>query len=93
VGGVIRSTPRFDLRIPFDEIVDAQAEIARLKKDIDGLTKDIASKEAQLGNVTFRSKAPERIVKGMETTLEERRVELRKLMDRVAQLEKGNRST
>lgn len=93
VGGVIRSTARFDLRIPFDEVVDPQAELERSKKDIEGLTKDIASKEAQLGNETFRSRAPERIIKGMETTLEERRVELRKLIDRVAQLEKGNRST
>jgi len=92
-GGVTRSTPRFDLRIPFDEIVDPQAEIARLQKDIERLRKDIASKEAQLGNETFRSKAPEGIVKGMESTLEERRGELRKLVDRVAGLLKGNRST
>jgi valyl-tRNA synthetase len=91
-GGAIRSTPRFDIRIPFEEIVDPRVEMARSKKDIEGLAKDIASKEAQLGNETFRSKAPERIIKGMEATLEERRVELRKLMDRVAQLEKGNRS-
>src|SRR5271163_154597 len=89
VGGAIRSTPRFDVRIPFDEIVDPRVELARSKKDIEGLTKDIASKEAQLGNDTFRSKAPERIIKGMEATLEERRMELRKLTDRVAQLEKG----
>jgi valyl-tRNA synthetase len=89
VGGAIRSTPRFDVRIPFDEIVDPRVELARSKKDIEGLTKDIASKEAQLGNDTFRSKAPERIIRGMEATLEERRMELRKLADRVTQLEKS----
>jgi valyl-tRNA synthetase len=91
-GGVIRSTARFDLRIPFDEIADPKTEIARSKKEMEGLAKDIASKEAQLGNETFRSKAPEKIVKGMEATLEERRVELRKLTERVAQLEKTIRS-
>jgi valyl-tRNA synthetase len=93
VGGVIRSTARFDLRIPFAEIVDSQAEIARSKKEIEGLTKDIASKEAQLANETFRSRAPEKIIKGMEATLEQRRVELRKHMDRVAEFEKSDRST
>jgi valyl-tRNA synthetase len=91
-GGVIRSTARFDLRIPFDEIADPKTEIARSKKEMEGLAKDIASKEAQLGNDTFRSKAPDKIVKGMEATLEERRVELRKLTERVAQLEKTIRS-
>ena len=89
VGGVTRSTARFDLRIPFDEIADPKTEIARSKKEMEGLAKDIASKEAQLGNETFRSRAPEKIVKGMEATLEERRVELRKLTERVAQLEKS----
>ena len=93
VGGVIRSTARFDLRIPFAEIVDSQTEIARSKKEIEGLTKDIASKEAQLANETFRSRAPEKIIKGMEATLEQRRVELRKHMDRVAEFEKSDRST
>ncbi len=92
-GGVIRSTARFDLRIPFDEIADPKTEIARSKKEMEGLAKDIASKEAQLGNETFRIKAPEKIVKGMEATLEERRVELRKLTNRVAELEKTMQST
>jgi valyl-tRNA synthetase len=92
-GGVIRSTARFDLRIPFDEIADPKTEIARSKKEMEGLARDIASKEAQLGNETFRSKAPEKIVKGMEATLEERRVELRKLTNRVAELEKTMHST
>ncbi len=93
VGGAIRSTPRFDLRIPFEEIVDPRVDMARIKKESEGLAKDIASKEAQLGNETFRSKAPEKIVKGMESALAERRVELRKLMDRLAELERGNRLT
>ena len=92
VGGVIRSTARFDLRVPFAEIVDSQAEIARSKKEIEGLAKDIASKEAQLANETFRSRAPEKIIKGMEATLEQRRLELRKHMDRVAEFEKSDRS-
>jgi valyl-tRNA synthetase len=92
VGGVTISTARFDLRIPLDDIVDPQARIARFKKEIEALTKDIASKQSQLSNETFRSRAPEKIVKGMESTLEERRVELRNLKDQLAQLEKTDLS-
>jgi len=85
--GMIRTTAEFDLRVPFAEIVDPQAEIARLKKEIEGLQKAIASKERQLGDETFRSRAPGDIIKKLEATLAEQRVELQKLQERLAQLE------
>jgi len=87
VGGATHATAKFDVRIPFAEIVNPQTEILRLKKEIEGLEKAIASKEAQLGNETFRSRAPENIIKGMEATLAEQRTELHKLQDRLSQLE------
>jgi len=52
-----------------------------------GLQKAIASKENQLGNETFRERAPEPIVKQMEETLSGQRIELQKLSDRLQQLE------
>jgi valyl-tRNA synthetase len=86
-GGGARSTSQFDLRIPYlEETVDAAAEIARIGKEIDGLQKAIASKEKQLGNETFRSRAPENIIKQMEETLAGQRVELQKLQTRLGQL-------
>jgi valyl-tRNA synthetase len=88
--GMTRSTSAFDLRIPFTEIVNPQVEIARLRKEIEGLQKAIASKERQIGDETFRSRAPEKIIKGLETTLAEQRIELQKLQERLAQLEKGS---
>jgi valyl-tRNA synthetase len=88
--GMTRSTSAFDLRIPFTEIVNPQVEIARLRKEIEGLQKAIASKERQLGDETFRSRAPEKIIKRLETTLAEQRIELQKLQERLAQLEKGS---
>jgi len=88
--GMTRSTSAFDLRIPFTEIVNPQVEIARLKKEIEGLQKAIASKERQLGDETFRSRAPEKIIKGLEATLAEQRIELQKLQERLRQLEKGS---
>jgi valyl-tRNA synthetase len=70
--------------------VDVTAEKVRLKKEIEGLQKAIVSKERQLGDETFRNRAPEKIIKGLETTLVEQRVELRKLQERLGQLEKGS---
>jgi valyl-tRNA synthetase len=86
-GGGARSTSQFDLRIPYlEETVDAAAEIARIRKEIEGLQKAIASKEKQLSNETFRGRAPENIIKQMEETLASQRVELQKLQTRLDQL-------
>jgi valyl-tRNA synthetase len=88
--GYFHQTADFELHIPFEEIVDPQVEIARLKKDIEGLQKAVISKEKQLGDETFRSRAPEKIIKGLEVTLAEQRVELQKLQDRLSQIEKDS---
>ena len=87
-GGVIRSTPRFDLRIAYGEAVDVQAEIARLRKETDRLAKDIESKQTRLADQAFRSRAPQEIVRGLESTVRERQVEYQKLIERLTQLEK-----
>ena len=87
-GGGVRSTAAFDIRIPYAaETVDAAGEVARLKKEIEGLEKAIASKEKQLGNETFRSRAPENIIRQMEETLAGQKVELGKLQERLRSLE------
>jgi len=87
-GGGMRSTAEFDLRIPYaEETIDVAAELGRLKKEIEGLEKAIASKEKQLGNETFRSRAPEKIIAQMEEMLAGQRVELGKMVERKAQLE------
>jgi valyl-tRNA synthetase len=87
-GGVVRSTAVFDLRIAFSESVDVAAQAAKLRKERDRLAKDIESKRVRLGDSAFRSKAPEHVVRSMESTLLEREAELKKLADRLAQLEK-----
>jgi len=86
--GVVRSSKDFELFIPYEATFDLRAEISRLRKDVERLTKDIATKEQRLEDQTFRSRAPEHIVKGLETTLAERRAELEKVKERLAQLEK-----
>jgi valyl-tRNA synthetase len=90
-GGTVRSTARFDVRIAHStDAVDAQAEKARLKKEIESLEKAITSKENQLGNETFRSRAPEKIIRGMESTLAEQKVELEKLKVRLRDISRAS---
>ena len=89
-GGAVRSTAKFDVRIAYaTEAIDISGEIARLRKEIDGLQKAIASKERQLDDASFRRRAPEKIVRGMEATLAEQKLELQKLLLRLSQLDRA----
>jgi valyl-tRNA synthetase len=89
-GGSVRSTAQFDVRIAFEaDRVDVAGESARLHKEIEGLEKAIASKEKQLGDSTFRSRAPEKIVRAMEATLTEQKLELQKLRKRLEELDQA----
>jgi valyl-tRNA synthetase len=87
-GGAIRSTSKFDVRVAYvTDTVDIAGEVARLRKEIDGLDKAIGSKERQLNDENFRSRAPEKIVRGMEATLSEQKLELQKLRVRLSQID------
>ena len=89
-GGGMRSTAEFDVQIPYAaDTVDVAVERARLKKEIEGLQKAIASKEKQLGNETFRSRAPAPIIAQMEEALNGQRIELGKSLERSRQLGGG----
>jgi valyl-tRNA synthetase len=85
-GGAVRSSAQFDLRAEYAETVDAGAERTKITKELDGLRKAISSKERQLGDETFRSRAPEKIIRGLEATLAEQRIEMHKLTERFEQL-------
>ena len=85
--GVLRSSAQFDLRISYGEGIDKQAELAKLKKEMERLAKDIESKRARLADENFRSKAPPNIVGNLQETLAERETEQKKLGERLAELE------
>ena len=87
-GGLVRSTAQFDLRMAYGQAEDLRGEVIKLRKEKDRLAKDIESKKQRLADEAFRSRAPENIVRGLESTLHEREVEYRKLRDRLAHLEK-----
>jgi valyl-tRNA synthetase len=89
-GGAVRSTAQFDVRIAHStEVVDISGERVRLRKEIEALEKAVGSKERQLGDQTFRSRAPEKIIRGMETALAEQKLELQKLRSRLDDLDKA----
>jgi len=87
-GGGARSTAEFDVRIPYaTDTMDVAVERSRLRKEMEGLQKAITSKEGQLGNETFRSRAPEKIIKQMEEALATQRIELQKIEQRLRSLD------
>jgi valyl-tRNA synthetase len=86
-GGAVRSTAKFDVRMAYaTDVGDVAAERARLRKEIESLEKAIGSKETQLGNPTFRGRAPGKIILGMEATMAEQKLELDKLNARLRDL-------
>jgi valyl-tRNA synthetase len=85
-GAAVRSTAEFDLRIAYGEAIDKGAEVARIQKEIERLTKDIDSKKARLADETFLSKAPPKILDDFRATLTAREIELQKLTERLKQL-------
>jgi valyl-tRNA synthetase len=85
-GAAVRSTSQFDLRIVYGEAVDKDVELSRLRKEIDRLAKDVASKQSRLADETFISKAPAKIVEDLRATLAARQIEHQKLLDRLNQL-------
>jgi valyl-tRNA synthetase len=74
----IRSTAEFDLTL---EIPEAQmhAQRARLEKDKEQFEKVIANSERQLGDETFRSKAPQKVIDGITQKLEGYKTQLAKI--------------
>lgn len=83
---IVRSMAQFELRIHVDEVRDVHAEIAKLKKEEERLKKDIEAKKIRLADDTFRSRAPDQIVRGLEATVLERQREYQKIVDRLTEL-------
>jgi len=69
------------------ELIDLEAETARLKKEIGKLEKDITGIEKKLGNENFLAKAPEEVVEEQRERLEAARARREKLsgaLDRIS---------
>ncbi|MCI1982447.1 MAG: valine--tRNA ligase [Oscillospiraceae bacterium] len=77
-------TPDAKLFIPTDELVDKQAELSRLHKELESAKKQYATAQAKLGNENFLSKAPAKVVSGV-------RQNAQKLSEHIALIESGIR--
>ncbi|HYL11062.1 MAG TPA: valine--tRNA ligase [Candidatus Acidoferrales bacterium] len=86
-GGTVRSTARFDMRVASAEAVDIATEMGRLRKEMERLERDVESKKHRLEDATFLSKAPHHIIKGLRDTFFERQIELKKIKQRLEQIE------
>lgn len=61
-GAVSIVTADATIRIPLDELVDRQAELARLNKEREMVRKQLDGVLARLANKSFTDKAPENVV-------------------------------
>jgi valyl-tRNA synthetase len=85
--GPVRSTAQFDLRIQMEEVQDNPEELSNLRKERDRLEKIVESQGKQLADPGFREKAPAAIREKLEAAKTERVRELRKILNRIEQLE------
>ncbi|PWV58881.1 valine--tRNA ligase [Plasticicumulans acidivorans] len=75
-----------EILIPLAGLIDKDAELARLAKEIERIVKDIARIEAKLANPAFADKAPADIVAKEREKLDAQRVALGKLQDTHARM-------
>jgi valyl-tRNA synthetase len=87
--GPVRSTAQFDLRVGYGEGVELGPEVTRLRREKERLARDLESKQNRLADQRFRSRAPAEVVRQLEATFAERRLEFAKLTERLEQLEQS----
>jgi valyl-tRNA synthetase len=81
-GAVSIVTNGATIKIPMDDLVDREAEKARLQKEKDNIQKQLAGVEARLANKAFTDKAPAQVVQTA-------RDQAQQLRDKLALLEQS----
>lgn len=74
--------------VPMAGLIDKDAELARLNKEIDKLQKDIQRVEGKLGNSKFVDKAPEAVVQKERDKLADIQSALANLTEQKTKIEK-----
>ncbi|HBN81852.1 MAG TPA: valine--tRNA ligase [Ruminococcaceae bacterium] len=74
--------------IPMEELVDRQAELARLNKELESAQKQLSNAEAKLHNEKFLAKAPENVVNGVRGNAEKLTEKISGIRSALAGLEK-----
>jgi valyl-tRNA synthetase len=75
------------LLVPLKGLVDVQAEVARLGKEIDRLQQDVARQEAKLGNESFVARAPADVVAKERQKLEDNVQAVRQLTEQMKRIQ------
>lgn len=78
---------RLELLIPMAGLIDKQAELRRLNKEIGKLEKDIQQAEVKLENPNFKDRAPAEIISKARDKLEQARATREKLLKHRSKIE------
>ncbi len=73
--------------VPLEELVDMEAELARLAKEKDRLTKEVQRVEKKLANQGFVSKAPQKVVDEEKAKMAKYTEMLEKVVQQLTQIE------
>ncbi|MGM0652214.1 MAG: valine--tRNA ligase [Bacillota bacterium] len=79
-----------EVYLPLEGVVDLEAEIARLEKELDELLKEIKKTEGKLYNRGFRSKAPKEVIAKEKARREEQENRLVRLKQRLKELKQAD---
>lgn len=76
-----------ELLIPMSDLIDKQAELARLQKEVDRLQKDSERTEGKLANESFVAKAPAAVIDKEREKLAENARALSKLKEQISAIQ------
>ena len=72
--------------LPMDDLIDRAAERARLEKELASAQKQLDTVKSKLGNETFMSKAPEKVIAGVRQNGEKLEEQVRRIQEALAAL-------
>lgn len=75
------------LLVPLAGLIDKDAEIARLEKDIEKTEKDLTKGKAKLANESFVAKAPAQVVDQEKKRVQQQEIDLSNLRDQLKKIE------
>ena len=78
---------KLEIHIPLADLIDKNAEIARLTKEIEKLNQDIQKSSNKLDNPNYRNKAPQDVVAREEQRLNQNQLTLEKLNTQLKNIE------
>jgi valyl-tRNA synthetase len=82
----VRHTARFDVRLIYEKKIDVAAEREKTRKELEKAESEKANAERQLGNEQFTAKAPGHVVDKLRSRVEELRVLIEKLRNKLDEL-------